>query len=77
LKKDQLPDSVMQILGGIDTTVKGLAGLSNNAGDRHANKFKTRKHHAQLAVNLSLAISDFLFESLQYKIELKAQNSIR
>jgi len=68
LDKASMPDSVFQILSGIDTAVKGLAGLSNLAGDRHATKFKTRKHHAKLAVNLSLAISDFLFDSLEYQI---------
>ncbi|QQL50121.1 abortive infection family protein [Mucilaginibacter ginkgonis] len=65
--KTDLPESIFQILGGIDTAVKGFAGLSNNASDRHATKFKTRKHHARLAVNLSLAIADFLFESMEYQ----------
>ena len=68
VEKDIYPDFVIQILSGIDTSVKGLAGLSNNAGDRHANKFKTRKHHGRLAVNLSITISDFLFESLEYQL---------
>ncbi|WP_316772921.1 abortive infection family protein [Pedobacter frigiditerrae] len=66
--KDNYPDFVVQILSGIDTSVKGLAGLSNNAGDRHATKFKTRKHHGKLAVNLAITISEFLFESLQFQI---------
>jgi len=38
IDKDTLPDYVIQILSGIDTAIKGLAGLSNNAGDRHANE---------------------------------------
>jgi len=62
-----LPDYVIQILSGIDTAIKGLAGLSNNAADRHANKFSTKKHHAKLAVNLAMTISDFLLDSWNYQ----------
>lgn len=69
IDKSTLPDYVIQILSGIDTTVKGLAGLSNNAGDRHANKFNTRKHHAKLAVNLSMTIADFLIDSWNFQKE--------
>lgn len=73
MDKQALPDSINQILSGLDTSVKGLAGLSNTASDRHANNFNTRKHHAKLAVNLSLALSDFLFESLEYQMEKQSQ----
>lgn len=64
---ETLPDYVIQILSGIETSIKGLAGLSNNAGDRHAIKFNTRKHHAKLAVNLSMTISDFLIDSWEFQ----------
>jgi Abortive infection C-terminus len=67
IDKETLPEFVVQILSGIDTAIKGLAGLSNNAGDRHANKFNTRKHHAKLAVNLSMTIADFLIDSWNYQ----------
>lgn len=71
IDKSTLPDYVIQILSGIDTAIKGLAGLSNNAGDRHANKFNTKKHHAKLAVNLAMTIADFLIESWNYQAEKK------
>jgi abortive infection Abi-like protein len=74
IDKDTLPDFVIQILSGIDTAIKGLAGLSNNAGDRHANKFNTRKHHAKLAVNLAMTISDFLIESWNYQVDKKGSS---
>jgi Abortive infection C-terminus len=64
LKKEEIPDVVFQILSGLDTTINGLAGLSNNAGDRHANKFNTKKHHAKLCVNLAMTLSDFLVDIL-------------
>lgn len=62
-----LPPTVIQILSGLDSITGGLAGLSNNSGDRHANKFKTMKHHAKLAVNSSLAFVDFLLDSMEYQ----------
>ncbi len=71
IDKDKLPDFVIQILSGINTALSGFAGLSNNAGDRHANKFNTRKHHAKLAVNLALSIADFLLDSWKYQKEEK------
>jgi len=74
INKDTLPDFVFQILSGIDTAIKGLAGLSNNAGDRHANKFNTRKHHAKLAVNLAMTISDFLIDSWDYQVDKKGSS---
>lgn len=64
LKKDEIPDTIFQILSGLDTSLNGLAGLSNNAGDRHATKFKTKRHHAKLAVNLAMTTCDFLIDVL-------------
>jgi hypothetical protein len=64
LKKEEIPEYVFQILLGLDTTVNGLAAISNNAGDRHANKFKTKRHHAKLAVNSTMTLCDFLIDVL-------------
>ena len=33
--KSAMPEYVIQILSGIETAIKGLAALSNNAADRH------------------------------------------
>ncbi len=71
VQKETLPDYVFQILAGIDTCLKGFAGLSNNGGDRHATKFITRKHHARLAVNLSMTIADFLVDSWNFQNHTK------
>ncbi len=65
--KDEIPDFVFQTLSGLDTVVKGLAGISNNAGDRHANKFSARKHHAKLAVNSSMTISDYIIDLMELR----------
>lgn len=62
-----LPLTIIQILSGLESITGGLAGLSNNSGDRHANKFNTKKHHAKLAVNSSMTLVDFLLESMEYQ----------
>jgi len=67
LKKGEIPDFVFQILTGLDSTINGLAGISNNAGDRHANKFNTKRHHAKLAVNSTMTFCDFLIDILNEK----------
>jgi hypothetical protein len=64
LKKDEIPETVFLILSGLDTSLNGLAGLSNSAGDRHANKFNTKRHHAKLSVNLAMTLCDFLIDIL-------------
>jgi hypothetical protein len=64
LKIDEIPDFVFQILSGLDTSIRRLAGLSNNSGDRHANKFNTKSHHAILAVNSAMTLCDFLIDVL-------------
>ncbi len=62
LSKDEVPDFIFQILSGLSSSVNGLAGLSNNASDRHANKFNTKRHHAKLAVNSTMTLCDFLID---------------
>lgn len=62
-----LPQTIIQILSGLDSITGGLAGVSNNSGDRHANKFKTKKHHAKLAVNSSMTLVEFLLDSMEYQ----------
>lgn len=63
-KKEDIPETVFQILSGLNTSLNGLSVLSNNAGDRHATKFKTKKHHAKLAVNIAMTKSEFLIDVL-------------
>lgn len=67
LKKDEIPDFVFQILSGLESSINGLAALSNRAGDRHANKFKTKRHHAKLAINTTMTLCDFLIDVLNQK----------
>lgn len=63
----KVDNSINEILRGFVSIVNGLAGLSNNIGDRHASIKRPSHHHAKLAVNSSFVISDFLLESYQYQ----------
>lgn len=74
--KSKMPDTIIQILSGLDSITNGLAGLSNDAADRHANKFRTEKHHAKLSVNCAMTLCDFLIDSLQYQKEIRNKNDI-
>ncbi|MDF1697634.1 MAG: abortive infection family protein [Saprospiraceae bacterium] len=65
--KEQMPESIIQILSGLNSIVNGLAGVSNSYGDRHATKKKPSKHHAKLAVNCAISICDFVIDSKEYQ----------
>ena len=69
LSKDEVPDFIFQILSGLSSSVNGLAGLSNNASDRHANKFNTKRHHAKLAVNSTMTLCDFLIDVFNERVK--------
>ena len=62
-----MPPMIIQIISGLDSITAGMAGLSNNLGDRHATKYTTMKHHAKLAVNASMTLVDFLLDSKEYQ----------
>ena len=64
---DKLPATVLQILSGLNSITSGIAGLSNEFGDRHAHKNVAAKHHAKLAVNAAMTLADFLIDSREYQ----------
>lgn len=59
------PDSVKQVLSGLNSIVNGLAAIRNEMGDAHAIRHKPEKHHAKLAVNSAKTLSEFLIDSLK------------
>ena len=61
------PETVVQILSGLNSITSGLAGLSNGFADRHANKNKPSIHHAKLAINSVMTLCDFLIDSMEYQ----------
>lgn len=71
--KSLFSPTIVQILSGLNSIVNGLAGLSNDYGDRHANKNIASKHHAKLAVNAAMTLADFLIDSKNYQEKRKQQ----
>ncbi len=65
--KNQLNDSLKQIITGLSSILNGLASLRNIAGDGHSRKFKPSKRHAKLAVNSAFAFIDFIYDVLEYQ----------
>ncbi len=63
----EFPDTIKQILSGLNSITSGLAGFSNEFGDRHDNKNTAHKHHARLAVNSAMTFADFLLDSKEYQ----------
>jgi len=60
-------NSFNEILRGFISIINGLAGVSNNIADRHATVKHPQKHHAKMAVNSAMVISEFLIESFEYQ----------
>jgi hypothetical protein len=59
-----------QILSGASAIVDGLAGLRNSLGDAHGKTHSSGRpatRHAQLAVNISGAMSHFLLQTFESK----------
>lgn len=57
-----------QILGGVSSIVSGLGALRNKLGDAHGKSkrsIKPSERHSELAVNLSGAVSVFLFKTFK------------
>lgn len=60
---DGIDNSLNEIMRGFVSIISGLAGLSNDLGDRHAQRHRPDKRHAVLIVNSALIITKFFVES--------------
>lgn len=71
LAPDQHTEQIFkQILGGCQAVVDGLGALRNKLSDSHGKKVtqpKPSQRHAELAVNLSGALTTFLLETYDFK----------
>jgi hypothetical protein len=65
--KIDLDASLKQVLSGLTTVINGVAGLSNQLGDRHVRTYKPSKHHALLVVNSAKTVVGFLFDTQNYQ----------
>jgi hypothetical protein len=64
-----------QILSGLTSVVSGLSTLRNTMSDSHVISYKPSEHHARLAVNASKTICNFLFDTKEYQMKGKAENT--
>ena len=64
--RQDISDTLKQVLTGLVSIVNGLAGMRNKMSDAHAG-YKPAKHHATLAVNTAKTLSDFLYATFAYQ----------
>lgn len=62
------------ILSGLQQMVSGLSGMANKASDRHARVFNPAAHHAQLAVNATFTVAEFLVATRDYQSKKTGQH---
>lgn len=64
---NSIENNLNEITRGLTSIVSGLSGISNNSGDRHAQKYKPDKRHSILTVNAALTICKFLFDTYKHQ----------
>lgn len=67
--RQDISDSLKQVLSGLSNIINGLAAMRNKMSDAHGVAYKPGRHHAKLAVNSAKTLADFLFDSMSYQIE--------
>lgn len=65
--KEDLAESLKQILRGLTSVVSGIGTLRNKMGDAHRRTYKPERHHAKLAINAAKTLTDFLFDTFEYQ----------
>jgi hypothetical protein len=63
--RDDLHDSLRQMLIGLVSIVNGIAAARNAMSDAHARTYKPAPHHARLVVNAANTLADFLLTSYE------------
>lgn len=67
--RQDISDSLKQVLAGLSNIINGLAAMRNKMSDAHGAAYKPSRHHAKLAVNSAKTLADFLFDTMSYQIE--------
>ena len=65
-----------QMLSGLSSIVNGLAALRNRASDAHATRYRTREHHARVAVNAAMTLTDFLLATYEYQRGIRGPDGL-
>lgn len=68
---ESIDSALKPIMDGFQKLIAGLYNISNKAGDRHRAKYSPAKRHAQLALNASLALCEYLIESNDIRLQNK------
>jgi hypothetical protein len=66
--REDLSQSLKQILSGLTSIVNGISSVRNSMSDAHARRYKPQAHHAKLAVNAVHTTVDFLFSTYEYQL---------
>lgn len=67
--RQDISDSLKQVLAGLSNIINGLAAMRNKMSDAHGVAYRPSRHHAKLAVNSAKTLADFLFDTMSYQIE--------
>ena len=67
--RQDISDSLKQVLAGLSNIINGLAAMRNKMSDAHGVAYKPSRHHAKLAVKSAKTLADFLFDTMSYQIE--------
>lgn len=67
--REDLDNTIQQVLTGLISVISGLAPMRNQMGDAHPFEYRPRRHHAELAVNAAKTIVNFLDGTLTYQQE--------
>lgn len=67
--RQDISESLKQVLSGLSNIINGLAAMRNKMSDAHGVAYKPSRHHAKLAVNSAKTLADFLFDTMSYQLE--------
>jgi hypothetical protein len=68
--REDISNSLREILSGLISIVSGIGSLRNRMSDAHARSYKPEKHHAELAINSARTVVSFLFSTFEYQLKL-------
>jgi hypothetical protein len=67
--REDLDNTIKQVLTGLISVISGLAPMRNQMGDAHPFEYRPHRHHAELAVNAAKTVVNFLDGTLTYQQE--------
>jgi hypothetical protein len=56
-----------QVLSGLTSIVQGLSSLRNSGSDAHATRYRPGEHHARVAINSAMTMTDFVLSTYEYQ----------